>query len=234
MNYEEFKRLWLWALGESRLAILGVDPLEEMLDLRSTERTCKSFVDSPKRQHPEPFHVSAALEFRWDALLSARTRSSEQDMLEWLLGPDRRNARTERPWLRIDITLRASTIWGKEIPVPPREAWTRWARETTLRLERIDPVVPDERVREGRRGLPEILAWQGEPEAHVICGADGTLRLRGVELGTWQAIELPRKWDDSERRPDRAPDALLIAMMERLKAAMGVWSEVLDHLSPTN
>jgi hypothetical protein len=98
MNYEEFKRLWLWALGESRLAILGVDPLEEMLDLRSTERTCKSFVDPHKRQHPEPFHVSAALESRWDALLSARTRSNEQDMLEWLLGPDRRNARTERPW----------------------------------------------------------------------------------------------------------------------------------------
>jgi hypothetical protein len=39
--------------------------------------------------------------------------------------------------------------------------------------------------------------------------------------------------DDSERRPDKAPDAQLIAMMERLKAAMGVWTEVLDHLSPT-
>jgi hypothetical protein len=106
--------------------------------------------------------------------------------------------------------------------------------ETTLRLERIDPIVPDERVREGRRGLPEILAWQGEPEAHVICGADGALRLRGVELATWQAIELPRRWEDSERRPDKAPDAQLIAMMKRLKAAMGVWTEVLDHLSATN
>ena len=123
---------------------------------------------------------------------------------------------------------------GKEIPVPLREAWTRWARETTLRLERIDPIVPDERVREGRRGLPEILAWQGEPEAHVICGADGALRLRGVELATWQAIELPRKWDDSERRPDKALDAQLIAMMERLKTAIGVWTEVLDHMSPAN
>jgi hypothetical protein len=70
MNYEGFKRLWVWALGESRLAIVGVDPLEETLDLRSTERTCKSFVDATRRQHPEPFHVSAALEFRWDALLA--------------------------------------------------------------------------------------------------------------------------------------------------------------------
>ena len=44
MNYEEFKRRWLWALGESRLASLGVDLLEETLDLRSTERTCKSLL----------------------------------------------------------------------------------------------------------------------------------------------------------------------------------------------
>ena len=65
-------------------------------------------------------------------------------------------------------------------------------------------------------------------------GADGTLRLRGVELATWQALELPRKWDDSERRPDKALDARLIAMMERLKTAIGVWTEVLDHMSPAN
>jgi hypothetical protein len=51
MNYEEFKRLWLWALGESRRAILGVDPLEETLDLRSTERMCKSFVDPHSHRH---------------------------------------------------------------------------------------------------------------------------------------------------------------------------------------
>jgi hypothetical protein len=49
-------------------------------------------------------------------------------------------ARAERPWIRIDIVLRASTIWGKELTMPSREAWTRWARETTLRLERIDPI----------------------------------------------------------------------------------------------
>jgi hypothetical protein len=29
-------------------------------------------------------------------------------------------------------------------------------------------------------------------------------------------------------------DGQLIAMMERLKAAMGVWTEMLDHLSPTS
>jgi len=235
VNYDEFKQAWVWAVRESGLPIIGLDPIDETLDLRSTERTCKSFVESPRRQHPEPFHVTAALEFRWDALHAARTRSNEGDMLQELLGQDRRNARTERPWLRVDVTLRASTMWGKEIPLPSPAAWASWARETTLRLEKIDPVVPEERVRESKRGLlPEILGWQSEPEAHVICGADGALRLRGVELATWQAIELPRRFDDPERRPDKAPDAQLVAMMERLKAAMGAWAETLDHLSPTN
>jgi hypothetical protein len=82
--------------------------------------------------------------------------------------------------------------------------------------------------------LPEILAWQGEPEAHVLCSPDGVLRLRGVELATWQAIETPRRRDDSERRPDRPPDEQLVAMFKRLKVAMNAWMEALDHLSPSN
>ena len=89
-------------------------------------------------------------------------------------------------------------------------------------------------MREGKSGLPEILAWQGEPEAHVLCSPDGVLRLRGVELATWQAIETPRRRDDSERRPDRLPDEQLVAMFTRLKAAMNAWMAALDHLSPSN
>ena len=41
-------------------------------------------------------------------------------------------------------------------------------------------------------GMPEILAWQSEPELQVLCSPTGELKLRGVEIATWQAIELPR------------------------------------------
>jgi len=234
MTYDEFKKAWIWALRESTLPIIGVDAVDETLDMRSTDRVCKSAVMPFGGQHAEPFHVTAALKFRWDALHVARTVTNEGDMLEWLLGPDKRETKTKRPWLRVDVTLRASTQWGKEIPLPPQAAWASWARATTLRLERIDPIVPDERVREGKRGLPEILAWQGEPEAHVLCSPDGVLRLRGVELATWQAIETPRRRDDTERRPDKPPDEQLVAMFKRLKAAMNAWMEALDHLCPSN
>jgi hypothetical protein len=91
------------------------------------------------------------------------------------------------------VTLRASMMWGKEIALPAPAAWQRWARETLGRLESIEPVIPVEKVREGRNGLPEILAWQSEPELNVLCNPDGTLKLRGVEVATWQAVNLPRQ-----------------------------------------
>jgi hypothetical protein len=47
MNYEQFMELWTWALRESGLLITGVAPIEESLDLRSTDRNCKSFVYLP-------------------------------------------------------------------------------------------------------------------------------------------------------------------------------------------
>ncbi len=233
MTYEDFKRAWISALRESTLPLLGAEPVEEMLGLRSMDRVVKSFVEPFGGQHAEPFHVSAALEYRWDALQSARTATTEEDMLHQVLGLDRnRKPRTERPWLRVDVTLRASTVWGREIALPSQAAWKRWARETLGRLESIEPMNRTETARQGRLGLPEILAWQGEPELEVLCSPAGELKLRGVEIATWQAIELPRKWDDSSRKPDEAPDDQLAAMFKRLLPSMNAWMEAMNHLAP--
>lgn len=235
MTYDEFKKAWVSALRESGLSIMSLEPIEETLDLRTTDRTCKAFVEPFGGQHAEPFHVTAALEFRWDALQTARTNTTEEDMLNELLGLERtRRPRTELPWLRADVMLRASIVWGKEIPLPTASAWQRWAREMLGRLERIEPVIPIENVREGRNNLPEILAWQSEPELNVLCSPDGMLKLRGVEIATWQAINLPRKWGDTSRKPDKRPHEQLAAMFERLKVALNAWMEALDHLTPSN
>jgi hypothetical protein len=86
-------------------------------------------------------------------------------------------------------------------------------------------------VRDGRHGAPQILAWQSEPELHVLCSPTGQLKLCGVEIASWQAIELPRRWDDSSRKPDKAPDAQFVTMLERLRAAMNGWMEAMDHLT---
>ncbi len=235
MNYEQFKDLWTWALRESGLLIMGATPIDESLDLLSTERRCKTIVLPPSDQHAAAFHVTAALEFRWDALQAARTNTNEEGMLHELFGVDRaRNPRTEVPWLRVDVTLHASTEWGKEIPLPPADVWKGWARETLGRLENVEPLLPIEQVRENRNGTLEYLAWRSDPELNVLCNPDGALLLRGVEVAAWQAVNLPRKWDDTSRKPDKGPRDQLAAMFRRLKASLHGWMVALDHLAPTN
>src|SRR5205807_319419 len=78
-------------------------------------------------------------------------------------------------------------------------------REVHERLEGIEPLVPEDRLRERQDGRHEILAWQSEPVAHVVCGPAGDLWLQGLELPAWQAIELPRRWSDPDRRADEHP-----------------------------
>lgn len=234
MNYEQFKDLWTWALRESGLPLFIGEPLVESLDLRSTDRHCKSFVHLPS-DPAATFDVSAELGFRWDALQTARTHTSEGDLVRQLFGTDRSQyPRTELPWLRVDVTLRASTLWGKEIPMPSAEVWRNWAGETLGRLEDVEPLLPIEQVRENRKGMLEILAWRSEPELNVLCKPDGTLVLRGVEIAAGQVINLPRKWDDDSRKQDKGPHDQLAAMFRRVKASLHGWTEVLDHLAPTN
>jgi hypothetical protein len=113
--------------------------------------------------------------------------------------------------------------------------WQRWVRDTLIQLDDVEPAVPVDSARRGRGDLlPETLVWQGDPELSVLCNPDGTLRLRGIEISTWQAIYLPRKWDDPDRKPDRRPHDQLAAMCRRIATSLDVWMKALDHLAPSN
>ena len=235
MNYDEFKQAWGRALRESRLPILGATDGEETVDFRSMDRTFTTHVEPVGGQEMEPFHVTATLSWRWNCLLTARTTTTEEDLLSELLG--RQGAHgidTERPWLRVDVKISASLSHGKAIPMPTSAVWAKWTREAYGRLERIEPLVPDEDVREGRQGGLEILAWQGAPTAKVTCGVDGNLKLERVDISAWQAIELPRQWDDSDREPDEHPARQLDEMFNRARAALHAWMQVVDHLAARN
>ena len=131
MIYEQFKKVWIRALQESRLPVISVDLVEESLDLRSMRRRCRSVVESVGRRdnpspHIVPFHTAASFEYAWDALQSARTASTEEDLLSKLLGWDAvAEVQTERPWLRVDVTLHASLSYGKALPMPSPAAWSK-------------------------------------------------------------------------------------------------------------
>lgn len=229
MRYEEFKTAWDEALRASRLPCHS--PCVETLELLFMERRYQIYVEPLGGQHQDPFHVSAALSWRWDAALTARTATTEEGLLTELLGRDGSGeVQTDKPSLRVDITLRASTPYGKPLPMPNQAAWARWVREAMGRLERIEPVIPEANVREAADGRLEILAWRGDPEIQATCGADGDLKLEGLEVSAWQAIELPRQWDDPAREPDAPPDRQLDEMFARVRAALHAWMEVMDHL----
>jgi hypothetical protein len=228
VNYDEFKRTFLDALHDSGLPTIGPPPNEETLNLQSTDRMLTVYVEPIDRDIGRPFHVSGAVSFRWSALQAARTGTSEEDLVAQLLGEDARDDETERPWLRVDIKLRAGLEWGKGIPMPSPATWAKWSREALGRLEKIEPLVSDDFVRETDAGFHAILAWQGDPEVKATCNALGELRLEAISVSAFQGIDLPRKWSDSEREPDEHPHEQLRAMFKRLRAALHAWGEVMD------
>ena len=190
MTYDEFKALWLLALRESGLRTFGAEVLSERLELRATDRIGESLVEPYHR--PDPFTVCARFKWRWDALHSARTATTEEDMLVELFGRenDGAAARTRRPWLRVDISLQASLPLSQPMPLPSKATWALWVRDVIKTLSSRTPIIPREAFREDAQGQLEILAYQGEPEAKVLCSADGELKLDAVEVTAWQAIEL--------------------------------------------
>lgn len=232
MTYDEFKNAWLAALRESRLRVFGVEALRERIDLRATDRLGESLVE-PFGQ-PEPFTVTAKFRWRWDALHSARTATSEEDLLVELFGRETSSRpRTRRPWLRVDIELHASLMVGKPMPMPSKAVWAAWTRDVMQALESRAPLIPVNSVREARGNL-EIVGWQGEPEAEVVCERDGEIKLHALKVHAWQAIELARKWSDSSRRADTGVGEQLDEMFARVDAAVRAWAELTIHLRNIN
>lgn len=228
MNYETFRDLWLQHLRASSLPVL--DTPRETLDLSSMSRRHEVVVEPLVRGDAEPFHIAATLGWEWNALHTARTYTSDDDVRVALLG-DRAKVRTEKPWLRVDLALRAALGSSQLLPMPTPATWKAWAVETISRLDSIERLIPEKDVRERKDGLIEILAWKDTPEVTVHCEADGNLYFSGVSMSAWQSITLPRVLDDAERE-DEGPEVQLRQLFRRLTASLSAWSEVMDHLRP--
>lgn len=225
MTYEEFSSVWSTALRESDLQVQGWP--RETFDLQHVERRYEVSVEPVGGQDAPPFYVAALISWRWSALQFARNATSEEDMVRELLGRSR--ATTQKPWLRIDMKLSATLPYDEPMPMPNTATWKQWMHETMTRLEHVEPMHPKKVARTNRKGDLEILAWQGEPELEAVCNSEGILRLSGVSVSAWQALDLPRRFSDSDRQ-DPLPYRPLRKMFSRLKAALHAWSEVLDHL----
>ncbi len=230
MNYEQFRAIWHQALDEAGLLSFPPRP-SESVDLGRMSRTYRISVTPGREQRAKPFHVAAELSWRWDALQSARTETTEEDLLMELLGRDGYYLVTERPWLRVNVTLRAMLPLYAPMPMPDTEAWRRWGTEVAACL---DPFLPIEAVEteetEQEEELEWPLAWRGEPIANVHCDAEGQLYLTAVELPAWQGIELARQWDNPDREWDLGPAGQLVDFSGRLHQALKAWEDCLGYL----
>jgi hypothetical protein len=190
-------------------------------------RTYQAYVHLGRSQEVEPFHVSARLGWTWDALQAARTATTEEDALMLFLGDEGRHQNTERPWLRVDVTLSATLPWGSPLPLPEPTRWRDWLADVT---ERLDPLLSTDW--ETRDEKMAVFASRSEPEAKVQPAADGRLYLSGVRLSAWERIDLPRQWDDPRRRRDENPNDQLVDFVERVWEAMDEWNQSLAYLLP--
>ncbi len=229
MRYDDFLNAWRETLRRTGLPVFGFEELR--LALGSLDRTYLVRVEPVGGQHAAPFLVTAELGWRWTALHTARTVTSEHDFVRDVLGEDASEIVTEPGWIRVDLVLHATTPYGKPASMPERSAWSEWTSEVTARMNEVERLTREDNIRESEDGRIELLAWQGSPTAEVACDLDGTLRLSSVKLEAWQSVVLPRVWSLQERPTDPPVEPQLTEMMARLKRALYGWSESLDRLA---
>lgn len=225
MNYDQFRAIWHEALGEAGLMPFSLF-LSETVDIRGMSRAYRVLTSLRSVQRAGPFHIVAELSWKWDACLSARAETTEEDLLIEILGRDGYYLVTERPWVRVDVTLKATVPMDAPLPMPVSDAWRRWSAAVT---QRLSPLLHSGEVDEEGGNLSP-LAWRGEPTAQLRCDTEGRLYLTGVGLPAWEGIDLPRQWDNPDRPPDDWPDVQLADFAFRLRRALEAWEDCLEHL----
>jgi hypothetical protein len=170
----------------------------------------------------EPFHMTAKIEWDWDATLSARYATTEEDMLMQIFGDfDIHTEDTVPPILRIDVCLSAGVTYGTVYPMPAPVQWQRWVRQVSDGLQLILPTGYDE---EGG-----ICAYSDPIQANVKVLEDGRLNLESMMFKAWQTIRLPRQWDDPDKR-DPSPVDELRDFARRIARAMSALENGLPYL----
>jgi len=221
MNYQEFRDLWHAALQTARLPIPYPLGPTERIDLRDMSRTYELVLYGGPQPKFEPFHIAATIQWDWDAVLSARYATTEEDMLMQIFGDFGIHEDTDPPWLRMDVCLAASVSYGTIFPMPGLAQWQRWIKQVGSQLQEILPTGYDE------EGF--ISAYSGGPQATVKCLEDGQFSLEKLTFEAWQLILLPRQWDDPEKS-DPDPEQALTDFANRIAKARIAWENSLVHL----
>ncbi len=223
MNYQEFRDLWHDTLRAAHLQIPYPIGPTERINLRNMSRSYELVIYGGMHPKCEPFHVTASITWDWDATLSARYATTEEDMLMEIYGDfGIHDDDTVSPILRMDVCLSAGVVYGTVYPMPELPQWQRWVKQASDELQSLMPT--------GYEEDGGICAYSDPIQASVKLLEDGRLNLESVTFKTWQAIKLPRQWDDPEKW-DPSPVDELRDFANRIARAMDTLENSLARLA---
>lgn len=218
MRYDEFRDRWQAALRTAGM-LFHHDRPAETIELGSTLRRWRVHL---LPRDVKPFSVGATISYRWDPFGSARSYTTDEDLVTELFG--RRAMRsTQRRLLRVDITLGASLPYGSTAAMPAPDIWAPWLASVE---EKLDTTLRGRRVRKGA-----ISAWRGDLEIEGRTAPDGAFAFHGMSVSAFEMIVVPRIWDDPRRR-EREPSSgkQIDGLARRFRAALDVWAEKVGEL----
>ena len=216
MNYQAFKKLFE---DTSAGAGFPIHLPEEVIDVAQMERSYKAYAHRFESS-AGPFHTGLEYAWRWDALLSARSQTTEEDFIHQVWDDERGRLDTDRPVLRLDTRLFA-TCGDKRLATPSPSRFKRWQQEIGPKLESL---LPCDYPAPGS-DLVVPIAGRVPPSVELELSEKGPL-LRSVAIESFQLITLPRQWDDPSRE-DPNPEGQLHELFDRVTRAFDVW---VDHL----
>jgi hypothetical protein len=218
MRYEEFRDRWQAALRAAGVLSFQ-DRAQETIDVGTTSRRWK-IRTLPHTQ--EPFTVSAAIEFHWDPLESARSYTTEEDLLTALLGR-RRERLTQRRQLRVDIKLHATLPYGTTAPLPAWDLWLPWVGALDERLGIA--------LAAKRRPTRAYPFWRGDLQLEGEASVKGEFELQAMSVAAFEMVVIPRIWDDSRRRENEGfRDKEIDRVAKRFGAALKAWTASVRQL----
>lgn len=222
MNYQEFRDLWHKALRAARLQIPYPIGPTERINLRDMSRSYELIIYGGPNPKCAPFYPAVTIEWDWDAVLSARYETTEEDLLMQIFGDfGIHEDDTIPPRLRMDVSLSAGVVYGTVYPLPALAWWQRWVRQASDELQSLLPT--------GYEEDGSICAYSEPIQASIKLQEDGKLGLERVTFKAWQAIMLPRQWDHPEKS-DPYPDEALFDLAGRVAKALEALESSLARL----
>jgi hypothetical protein len=117
MRYNEFREGLEGALTDADL-LPSHHFRTETIDTATTARYYEIILGHDMAQRARPFHVTAILSYRWNPFESARSYTTEEDLVTELFGRKNTRFKTTPRWLRMDIVLNARLPHESAISMP--------------------------------------------------------------------------------------------------------------------